>query len=192
MKEEYSEDIEEDNKKPLFVHDIIVSYQSVYPLDLQPAKAMTDSIAAFKGEAKNSQFKEIICRSEHSLSLFTNLFWLYFCLKFQRQSYNELRSQYKRKIKQSHSELFYSIDNQNSKRTHIRLRKLPMIYSWALIKKFIDTFKKSSAEFDRKFVIKCCQVVTFELQGLYVSEAFCIKGLSLMINDPHLFEFFPE
>jgi hypothetical protein len=192
MKEEHSEELEEKDKKALFVHDVIVSYKSIYPLDLQPSKTMADIITVFKGEAKNSQFKEVICRSVHSLSLFNNLFWLYFCLKFQRQSYNELRSQYKQKIKQSYSELFYSLHNQNNKKTHTWLRKLPMIYSWAIIKKIVDTFKRSSAEFDRKLVTKCCQVVTFELQGLCVSETFCIKELNIMINDPYLFEFFPE
>ena len=149
--------------------------------------------------SKSSHLREILCNSPNSLCLFTNLFWLYFCLKFQRQSYHELKTEYKREIKRSYTKLFYELHELNNterlegnKIIANRLKKLPIIYAWAIIKKIFDVFKKSIAEFNRKFVSKCCQVVTFELQGLCVSDAFTSKELYTLLCDPFFFEIFPE
>ncbi len=72
-----------------------------------------------------------------------------------------------------------------------RLRRVPLIYAWAVVKKFYTAFKKSIAEFTPKFVAKCCQVAVYELQGLCVTEAFVIRELKCLVGDPLLFEIYP-
>jgi len=180
------DNLEDKGKKSLFVYDIITSHRSIYPLDLDAGKILRDTMAMFKGEGKDYPLKEILCKSHYSHDLFINLFWLYFYLQFHKQSYLDLRTIYKQKIKQNYAELFYTSTKSTG------LRKVPFIYSWAIIRKAFITFKRSVAEFNKKFVIKCCQIVIFELQGLSVSELFIIEELNSLINDPLLFEIIPE
>ncbi len=75
----------------MFVHDTIVSYQSIYPLDLKPGTAIAETIEQFKGSAKFADLKDIMCNSPSSTNVFVNLFWLFFCLKFQRNAYLALK-----------------------------------------------------------------------------------------------------
>eukprot|EP01022_Parablepharisma_sp_SALTPOND_P033191 TRINITY_DN88280_c0_g1_i1.p1 TRINITY_DN88280_c0_g1~~TRINITY_DN88280_c0_g1_i1.p1 ORF type:complete len:629 (+),score=81.13 TRINITY_DN88280_c0_g1_i1:47-1888(+) len=193
----------EQNGKPetktiLFIHDILISYQSIYPVDLAPSAALAKAIGAFRGSTNLSDLQEILCNSPHSCEVFTNLFWLYFCLRFQRQAYLEFKREYKREIKDNYTALFYSLhqikDEDKVFEKDIirsRLRRIPIIYAWAIVKKFCSMFKKSIGEFTGKFVAKCCQVVFFELQGLCVTESFVINELKCLICDPLLYDIFP-
>ncbi len=57
-----------------------------------------------------------------------------------------------------------------------------------IVKKFQELFKKSAAEFTPKFVCKCCQIVSYELS----TEAYARHELRCVIQDPQLYEYFPQ
>ena len=69
---------------------------------------------------------------------------------------------------------------------------MPFIYAWTIVQRFHTLFAKSVAEYSVKFISKCCQIVIFELWGLYVSEAFVLHQLQCYIRDRLLFEYFPR
>lgn len=57
---------------------------------------------------------------------------------------------------------------------------------------FYSRFKKSIVEYTQKFVAKCCQIVVYELLGLYVTEPFVQHELCDLISDPILDELYPR
>jgi len=188
-----------EDKNAFFIHDVMVSYQTIYPMDLNPQAVLCETIDSFKGSAKLADLKQILGTSKQAGEIFTNLFWMYFCLKFQRQAYVELKREYKRVISEHYATLFYSLQQVDKKEKDYekevirgRLRRIPIIFAWAIIRKFHTTFKKSIVEYNAKFVTKCCQVVMFELQGLCVTEAFVISELGCLIHDPILYDTFPN
>jgi len=61
-----------------------------------------------------------------------------------------------------------------------------------MVKVFYNTFGRSIAEYNRKLVINCCQIVYFELMNIYVTEAFAVYELRNRIKDPLLDELVPN
>ena len=76
-----------DYKNRLYVHDVSITSQSLYPYDLQAEEALSNVIGFIKLSNKMKFLKLLICDIGHDL--FNNLFWLYFCLKFQRSNFQE-------------------------------------------------------------------------------------------------------
>ena len=123
-------------QKISFVHDIKVSCQNIYPIDLKPDSIIIETMKKLKIISEVEYLKEVLSESECSKELFTNLFWLYFSLRFQRKSYNELKKEYKRNINKNYKSLFlllHKID-ENEKEfekqiVSARIKKIPVIYA---------------------------------------------------------------
>ena len=81
--------IKEDDEG-MFVHDVNVSVLNIYPYELQTDQAMNTALSSFKGLDKFRSFRAVISRSKNSLSLYLNLFWLYFTVKFQPAVYPDV------------------------------------------------------------------------------------------------------
>ena len=69
---------------------------------------------------------------------------------------------------------------------------MPTIYTWAIIKIFHTTFAKSIAEYNRKLVIKCGQIVYYEIMDIYVTEPFVVHELQSLISDPIMDDLLPN
>ncbi len=182
-----------------YLHDVLVSYQSIYPRDLKPSAALTDTVDSLRGADKFKDLKEILRNSQPAADVFANLFWLYFTLRFQHGAYSELHREYEREIKDKYVAVFYALHqftegNELFQKEIIRarLRRIPMVYAWGVVRKFCDMFKKSIGEFNQKFVVKCCQATYYQLQGLCVTEAFVLNELRILISDHLLYEIFPK
>jgi len=72
------------------------------------------------------------------------------------------------------------------------IRNLPIIYTWAIIKIFYTTFIKSIVEYNRKLVVKCGQIVYYEIVDAYVTEPFIVYGLQCLISDPIMEDLLPK
>lgn len=66
-----------------------------------------------------------------------------------------------------------------------------MIYTWAIIKIFYTTFIKSIVEYNRRMVVKCGQIVYYEIMSAYVTEPFIVYGLQCLISDPIMEDLLP-
>ena len=88
--------------------------------------------------------------------------------------------------------MFYALYASQIEDVSSKLKRLPIIYSWAIIKAFHEIFNKSIMEFTSKFVSKCCQITIYELTGICVTESYVRHELKLNIQDPLLFSTFPE
>ncbi len=74
----------------LFVHDVCTSFQSMYPHDLQPQTILPIALGAVKGCSQFPEMRSVLCDSPSGRELFDNLFWLFFCLRFQPATFSEL------------------------------------------------------------------------------------------------------
>ncbi len=82
-----------DDDKPeerLFVHDVSVSIVSLNPHDLRPGEALEAALEWTRGGTCVKALKPLLCETQCGQRLFNNLFWLFFCLKFQPASFCEV------------------------------------------------------------------------------------------------------
>ena len=87
MQERKDEDKPEER---LFVHDVSVSIISLNPYDLRPGEALGTALEWTRGGSSVQTLRPQLCDSQCGQRLFTNLFWLFFCLKFQPASFCEV------------------------------------------------------------------------------------------------------
>jgi len=80
----------ENGEEKLFVHDACVSFQYLYPCDLEPSRCISLALDVAKGNAQFQDMRQVLCDTQSGNLLFVNLFWLFFCLKFQPATFSEL------------------------------------------------------------------------------------------------------
>ena len=87
---EKDHDKETRTEERMFVHDVSVSIVSLYPHDLRPSEALEAALACTRGGTCVETMNPLLCETSSGKRLFDNLFWLFFCLKFQPASFGEV------------------------------------------------------------------------------------------------------
>ncbi len=74
----------------MVVHDVSVSYLSPYPCDLAPEQTLVGVMEHISGAGQFADMVPIVCAGTSSQKVFVNLFWLFFCARFQPAAFSDV------------------------------------------------------------------------------------------------------
>jgi len=106
-------------------------------------------------------------------ALFEVMFWLMFCLLFQKDAYDE-KAILKKELHKEYMKAFLVCKIERD----TALDLLPCAYAHAVVKTFIDTFHSNRSLFNKKFAFDVFRLVYLELQGITVTDIFITNILN--------------
>jgi len=72
------------NKESKFVQDIYITQEDLYPYEISPSNGISSAFNELKKDSpKLEPFHKYLKTAPESIKLLTNLFWLFFCVRFQ-------------------------------------------------------------------------------------------------------------